>query len=199
MALPALSPEQRQEALAKAREARAARSALLAGLKAGTLTLADVLGRDDDLAPQDEGRPGYPRAARRRQDPRRCDHGARRDPRPAPRRRSRRPSARTAPGAVRRRVTLPLLEAISACVRAESPAGTCAPSRGRRWPATRQPCFPAAHGARSAAKSCVSQAQARGRTLQTIRWRRTGGPGYGRAVTGQQHRGDLRPPEVTAG
>jgi hypothetical protein len=50
MALPALSPEQRQAALQKAREARAARSALLAGLKAGTLTLADVLGRDDDLA-----------------------------------------------------------------------------------------------------------------------------------------------------
>ena len=50
MALPVLSPEQRQEALAKAREARAARSALLAGLKAGTLTLAGVLGRDDDLA-----------------------------------------------------------------------------------------------------------------------------------------------------
>ena len=50
MALPALSPEQRQAALQKAREARTARSALLAGLKAGTLTLADVLGRDDDLA-----------------------------------------------------------------------------------------------------------------------------------------------------
>jgi hypothetical protein len=50
MALPALSPEQRQAALQKAREARAARSALLADLKAGTLTLADVLGRDDDLA-----------------------------------------------------------------------------------------------------------------------------------------------------
>ncbi len=50
MALPVLSPEQRQEALAKAREARAARSALLAGVKAGTLTLAGVLGRDDDLA-----------------------------------------------------------------------------------------------------------------------------------------------------
>lgn len=50
MALPALSPEQRQAALQKAREARADRSALLAGLKAGTLTLADVLGRDDDLA-----------------------------------------------------------------------------------------------------------------------------------------------------
>src|SRR5260370_16647576 len=50
MALPALSPEQRQAALHKAREARAARSDLLAGLKAGTLTLADVLGRDDGLA-----------------------------------------------------------------------------------------------------------------------------------------------------
>ena len=50
MALPALSPEQRQAALQKAREARADRSALLAGLKAGTLTLADVLGRSDDLA-----------------------------------------------------------------------------------------------------------------------------------------------------
>jgi hypothetical protein len=50
MALPALSPEQRKAALQKAREARAARSALLADLKAGTLTLADVLGRDDDLA-----------------------------------------------------------------------------------------------------------------------------------------------------
>src|SRR5258707_11956511 len=50
MALPALSPEQRQAALQKAREARAARSDLLAGLKAGTLTLADVLGRDDGLA-----------------------------------------------------------------------------------------------------------------------------------------------------
>jgi hypothetical protein len=50
MGLPVLSPEQRQEALAKAREARAARSALLAGVKAGTLTLAGVLGRDDDLA-----------------------------------------------------------------------------------------------------------------------------------------------------
>ncbi len=50
MALPDLSPEQRQAALQKAREARVAPSALLAGLKAGTLTLADVLGRDDDLA-----------------------------------------------------------------------------------------------------------------------------------------------------
>jgi hypothetical protein len=45
-----MSPEQRQVALEKAREARTARSAMLADLKAGTLTLADVLGRDDDLA-----------------------------------------------------------------------------------------------------------------------------------------------------
>jgi hypothetical protein len=50
MALPTMSPEQRQVALEKAREARTARSAMLAGLKAGTVTLADVLGRDDDLA-----------------------------------------------------------------------------------------------------------------------------------------------------
>jgi hypothetical protein len=50
MALPVLSPEQRQEALAKARAARAARSTLLAEVKTGTLRLADVLGRDDDLA-----------------------------------------------------------------------------------------------------------------------------------------------------
>jgi hypothetical protein len=34
MALPVLSPEQRQEALAKAREARAARLVLLAAVKA---------------------------------------------------------------------------------------------------------------------------------------------------------------------
>ena len=50
MALPTLSPEQRQIALEKARDARAARSALLANVKEGSLTLADVLGREDDLA-----------------------------------------------------------------------------------------------------------------------------------------------------
>jgi|SRR5215472_7826561 len=50
MALPTLTPQQRQAALAKAQQSRAARSALLAGLKAGTLTLADVLSRDDDTA-----------------------------------------------------------------------------------------------------------------------------------------------------
>jgi hypothetical protein len=50
MALPTLTPEQREAALAKAQQARAARSALLADLKAGTLTLADVLSREDGTA-----------------------------------------------------------------------------------------------------------------------------------------------------
>ena len=50
MTLPTLSPEQRQAALEKAREVRAARSAVLASLKEGTITLADVLGREDDTA-----------------------------------------------------------------------------------------------------------------------------------------------------
>jgi hypothetical protein len=50
MALPTLSPEQRQKALEKAREARAARSVLLADLKEGTISLADVLGREDNTA-----------------------------------------------------------------------------------------------------------------------------------------------------
>jgi hypothetical protein len=50
MALPTLTPEQRQASLAKAREARAARSAMLAGVKESSLTLADILGREDDIA-----------------------------------------------------------------------------------------------------------------------------------------------------
>jgi hypothetical protein len=50
MALPTLTLEQRQASLAKAREARAARSALLAEVKAGALTLAALLGREDELA-----------------------------------------------------------------------------------------------------------------------------------------------------
>src|SRR5260221_6115969 len=49
MALPTLTPEQRQVALAKAREAR--RPVGAAGRpESGTLTLADVLGREDDTA-----------------------------------------------------------------------------------------------------------------------------------------------------
>ncbi|HET9140627.1 integration host factor, actinobacterial type [Actinophytocola sp.] len=45
MALPTLTPEQRAEALAKAAEARKARSELLASIKAGNQTIASVLQR----------------------------------------------------------------------------------------------------------------------------------------------------------
>ena len=45
MALPTLTPEQRAEALAKAAEARKARSELLASIKAGKQSIASVLGR----------------------------------------------------------------------------------------------------------------------------------------------------------
>ena len=48
MALPTMTPEQRADALAKAAEARQARSALLAQVKAGTLTLEQLFGRADD-------------------------------------------------------------------------------------------------------------------------------------------------------
>jgi len=50
MALPALTPEQRAEALAKARQARKERSEFLQALKAGTLSLGDALARTDDVA-----------------------------------------------------------------------------------------------------------------------------------------------------
>ncbi|GII65969.1 30S ribosomal protein S13 [Sphaerisporangium krabiense] len=50
MALPVLTPEQRQAALVKATEARQARAALLARLKAGELTLAQLFDRDDETA-----------------------------------------------------------------------------------------------------------------------------------------------------
>jgi len=49
MALPTLTPEQRQAALAKATDARKARSELLAAVKSGQTGLADVFGREDDL------------------------------------------------------------------------------------------------------------------------------------------------------
>ena len=50
MALPTLTPEQRADALAKAAEARKARSELLASIKSGKQTIASVLNRakDDD-------------------------------------------------------------------------------------------------------------------------------------------------------
>ena len=50
MPLPAMTTEQRTAALAKASEARSARSALLAQVKAGDLGLAAVLDRQDDIA-----------------------------------------------------------------------------------------------------------------------------------------------------
>jgi hypothetical protein len=49
MALPTLTPEQRQAALVKASEARKARSELLAALKDGTITMTEVLAREDDV------------------------------------------------------------------------------------------------------------------------------------------------------
>jgi len=45
VALPTLTPEQRADALAKAAEARKARSELLASIKSGERTIASVLGR----------------------------------------------------------------------------------------------------------------------------------------------------------
>jgi hypothetical protein len=50
MALPTLTPEQRAQALEKAQQARKERSELLAGVKAGTLSIGDVLARTDDIA-----------------------------------------------------------------------------------------------------------------------------------------------------
>ena len=48
MALPTMTPEQRADALAKATEARQARSSLLAQVKSGALTLKQVFERADD-------------------------------------------------------------------------------------------------------------------------------------------------------
>ncbi len=48
MPLPTLTPEQRAGALAKAQEARQARSAFLAQVKSGALTLKQVFERADD-------------------------------------------------------------------------------------------------------------------------------------------------------
>ncbi|ACZ86384.1 integration host factor, actinobacterial type [Streptosporangium roseum] len=50
MALPKLTPEQRQAALAKAAETRTARAKLLAEVKAGSVSLEQLLGRDDEIA-----------------------------------------------------------------------------------------------------------------------------------------------------
>lgn len=50
--LPTLTPEQRAEALAKAGRVRKERSEMLAALKAGSLSLLDILDRGDDTARQ---------------------------------------------------------------------------------------------------------------------------------------------------
>lgn len=50
MPVPALSPEQRAAALAKAAEARRARAEMLEALKSGSVSLADVLDRTDEVA-----------------------------------------------------------------------------------------------------------------------------------------------------
>jgi hypothetical protein len=50
MALPTLTPQQRAEALAKAQAARKERSDLLAAVKAGRVTIAQLLERTDDVA-----------------------------------------------------------------------------------------------------------------------------------------------------
>jgi S13-like H2TH domain len=49
MALPTLTPEQRAEALAKAQAARKERSELLASVKAGKVTIAQLLDRKDNV------------------------------------------------------------------------------------------------------------------------------------------------------
>ena len=48
MPLPTMTPEQRADALAKATEARQARSALLAQVKSGAVSLKQVFDRADD-------------------------------------------------------------------------------------------------------------------------------------------------------
>lgn len=49
MPLPTMTPEQRSDALAKATEARKARSAMLAQVKSGELAPAEVFGRTDEI------------------------------------------------------------------------------------------------------------------------------------------------------
>jgi hypothetical protein len=50
MALPTLTPEQRADALAKAQAARKERSELLASVKAGKVSIAQLLNRTDNVA-----------------------------------------------------------------------------------------------------------------------------------------------------
>jgi hypothetical protein len=54
MPLPTLTPEQRQQALEKAAEARRKRAELKAQLKSGNMSLATVLAKDSDAKDSDE-------------------------------------------------------------------------------------------------------------------------------------------------
>ena len=49
MPLPTMTPEQRADALAKATEARKARSEMLAEVKSGKLSVDELFGRADDI------------------------------------------------------------------------------------------------------------------------------------------------------
>ena len=77
MALATLTPEQRDAALAKAREARGARSSLLAGIASGEDTVPAVLARaeSDPAARKDEGHPAGEGAARLRPRQDQCPTG----------------------------------------------------------------------------------------------------------------------------
>ena len=55
MALPTLTPEKRQAALAKASQARKARSELLAALKSGTISMGEVLAPRGRRSEKDQG------------------------------------------------------------------------------------------------------------------------------------------------
>lgn len=50
MALPVMTPEQRAAALAKARVAQRERASMIAAVRSGTSSLAEVLDRPDELA-----------------------------------------------------------------------------------------------------------------------------------------------------
>lgn len=49
MPLPTMTPEQRAAALAKAAEVRQARSALIAAVKSGEVTVSDLFDREDEI------------------------------------------------------------------------------------------------------------------------------------------------------
>jgi hypothetical protein len=82
MALPIMTPEQRADALAKAKLANAERARVKAGLKAGTATLAEVIGQADenDAIARMKVSALLQGAARRGAGPRREGHEGKRHP-----------------------------------------------------------------------------------------------------------------------